>query len=79
MIPSVSRAKSPLIVLIFPNDLPPTRDPLFRLDVLERRERRRFRRQLAMALTFGAVSAARNLVSQVLARVTQTFSRPFGA
>ena len=39
--------------------------------------RRRFRRQLAVALTFGAVSALRSLVSPLLARVTQTVSRAF--
>jgi hypothetical protein len=67
------------LVELLRGDLPPARDPLFRLDVLERCERRRFRRQLVMALTIGPVSAARNFVSQVLARVTQTFSGPFGA
>ena len=39
------------LVELLRGDLPPARDPLFRLDVLARRERRRFRRQLAVALT----------------------------
>jgi hypothetical protein len=58
-------------------DLPSARDPLFRLDVLARRERRRFRHQLVAALTFGAVSALRSLVPPLLARLTQTVSRAF--
>jgi hypothetical protein len=58
-------------------DLPPVRDALFRLDVLARCERQRFRRQLAMALTVGAVSALRRLVSPLVALVTQTVSRAF--
>jgi hypothetical protein len=65
------------LVELLRSDLPPARDPLFRLDTLVRLERRRFRRQLAVALTFGAVSALRNLVSPLLARVTQTVSRAF--
>lgn len=57
--------------------LPPAHDPLFRIEVLARLERRRFRRQFAMALTFGAVSALRRLVSPLVARVTQAASRAF--
>ena len=45
--------------------------------VLARLERRRFRRQLAVALTFGALSALRGLVSPLLGRVTRTLSRAF--
>ena len=66
------------LVELLRGDLPPARDPLFRLDVLARRERRRFRRQLAVALTVGAVSALRSLVSPLVGRVTQTLSRAFG-
>jgi hypothetical protein len=58
-------------------DLTPARDPLFRIDVLARLERRRFRRQLAVVLTIGAVSTLRSLVSPMLARVAQTVSRAF--
>ena len=65
------------LVQLLRGDLPPVHDPLFRLDTLVRLERRRFRRQVAVALTFGAVSALRNLVSPLLARVTQTVSRAF--
>jgi hypothetical protein len=65
------------LVQLLRGDLPPARDPLFRIDVLARLERRRFRRQLAVALSFGAVSGLRNLVSPLLARVTQTVSRAF--
>ena len=65
------------LVELLRGDLPPARDPLFRIDTLARLERRRFRRQLAVALTFGAVSALRNLVSPLLARVTETVSRGF--
>jgi len=65
------------LVELLRGDLPPERDPLFRIDVLARRERRRFRRQLAVALTFGALSGLRNLVSPLLTRVTQTLSRAF--
>jgi len=65
------------LVQLLRGDLPPARDPLFRIDILARLERRRFRRQLARALTLGAVSALRNLVSPLLARVTQTVSRAF--
>ena len=57
--------------------LPPDRDPLFRVDVLARRERQRFRRELAAVLTIGAVSAVRGLVLRRLARVTQALSRVF--
>jgi hypothetical protein len=38
-------------------DTPPGRDPLFRIEVLQRRERARFRRQLLLAIL------APNLVS----------------
>jgi hypothetical protein len=65
------------LVELLRGDLPPARDPLFRLDVLARRERQRFRRQLAMALTVGALSALRRLVSPLVALVTQTVSRAF--
>ena len=65
------------LVQLLRGDLPPDRDPLFRIDVLARRERQRFRRELAAVLTFGAVSAVRDLVSRRLARVTQTVSRVF--
>ena len=65
------------LVRLLRADLPPTRDPLFRIDVLARRERRQFRRQLAVALMFGPASAVHNLVSSLLARVSQTVSRAF--
>jgi len=56
--------------------LPPSRDPLFRLAVLERRERQRFRRQLAANLTVGAVAALRGLWTPV-ARIMDSVSRTF--
>jgi hypothetical protein len=65
------------LVQLLRADLPPARDPLFRLDVLARRERERFRRQLLVALTFGAVSDLRNLISPLFARVTQAIARSF--
>jgi hypothetical protein len=65
------------LVQLLRGDLPPARDPLFRIDVLARCERQRFRRQLAIALTVGAASALRSLVSPLFARVTQTVSRAF--
>jgi hypothetical protein len=65
------------LVQLLRGDLPPARDPLFRLDILARCERRRFRRQLAVALTSGAASALRRLVSPLLAGVTNTASRAF--
>ena len=61
------------LVQLLRGDLPPARDPLFRIDVLARLERRRFRRQLAVALTFEAVSALRGLVSPLLDRVLQVW------
>jgi hypothetical protein len=36
------------------HDAPPPRDPLFRIQLLERRERQRFRRQTQQALAAGA-------------------------
>lgn len=65
------------LVQLLRADLPPARDPLFRLDVLARRERQRFRRQLLVALTFGAVSDLRNLVSPLFGRVSQAIARSF--
>ena len=65
------------LVELLRGDLPPARDPLFRIELLARLERRRFRRQLAVALTFGALSALRGLVSPLLGRVTRTLSRAF--
>lgn len=65
------------LVQLLRGDLPPSRDPLFRIEVLARLERERFRRQLALALTVGAVSGLRNLVSPLVARLTQTLSRAF--
>jgi heme A synthase len=38
-------------------DAPPPRDPVFRLQVLERRERQRFRRRALHALAVGAGAA----------------------
>ena len=38
-------------------DLPPKRDPLFRLAVLARRERRELQRRIATAAAFGAATA----------------------
>ena len=64
------------LVRLLRGDLPPARDPLFRIKVLERRERQRFRRELALALTVGPI-AVRNVVTALLARVTQTLSRAF--
>ena len=66
------------LVQLLRGELPPARDPLFRIEVLARLERRRFRRQLALVLTVGAVSALRSLVSPLVVRVTQTVSRAFG-
>ena len=40
------------------HDAPPPRDPLFRIQLLERRERQRFRRQIQQALAAGATVAA---------------------
>ena len=65
------------LVQLLRADLPPARDPLFRIDVLGRRERQRFRRQLALALTISPIAALRRLVSSLLARVTQSLSRAF--
>jgi hypothetical protein len=59
------------------DDLLPERDPLFRIDVLERLERRRFRRQLALALTFGALSGLRGLMPPFVGRMTHALSRAF--
>jgi hypothetical protein len=39
-------------------DVPPTRDPLFRIAVLARLERRRFQRQVARIVGVGAVVTA---------------------
>ena len=36
------------------HDAPPARDPLFRIQLLERREEQRFRRQIKQALAVGA-------------------------
>ena len=36
------------------HDAPPPRDPLFRIQLLERREEQRFRRQIKQALAVGA-------------------------
>jgi hypothetical protein len=66
------------LVELLSGDLPPARDPLFRIDVLARRERQRFRRQLVLALTVGAVSDLRRLVSPLTGLMTQTVSRAFG-
>ena len=40
------------------HDAPASRDPLFRIQLLERRERQRFRRQIQQALAAGATVAA---------------------
>ena len=58
-------------------ELPPARDPLFRIAVLERRERQRFWRQLAASLTVDAVSALRSLVWTPVARIMHGVSRTF--
>jgi hypothetical protein len=58
-------------------DLPPTPDPLFRIAVLERRERQRFWRQLGASLTVDAVAGLRSLVSTPLARIVHRVSRTF--
>ena len=42
------------ITTVLQHDAPAARDPRFRLQVLERRERQRFRRRGVHALTFGA-------------------------
>ena len=57
--------------------LPPASDPLFRIAVLQRRERRRFWRQLAANLTADAVSGLRSLVWTPVARIVYTVSRTF--
>jgi hypothetical protein len=64
-----------MLVQLLRANLPPARDPLFRIDVLERLERRRFRRQLVLTLTVGPIVTVRSLVSSLLARLTQTISR----
>jgi len=65
------------LVQLLRADLPPTRDPLFRIDVLKRRERQRFRRELVVVLTLSPVAALRSVASSLLARVTRTLSRAF--
>ena len=63
------------LVQLLRDDLPPARDPLFRIDVLARLERRRFRQRLRTVLTSGMVSGLGSLVSPLLARVARTVSR----
>ena len=58
-------------------DLPPARDPLFRIAVLERRERQRFRRQLVTTLTVGVFAALRGVVWNRVVRITSSVSRTF--
>ena len=65
------------LVQLLRADLPPARDPVFRIDVLKRRERQRFRRQLVLVLTVGPVSAVRNAMSSLLSRANQVLSRAF--
>jgi hypothetical protein len=65
------------LVRLLRDDLPPARDPLFRIKVLERRERRRFRRELALALTGGPIATVRSVMAPLLARITKTLSRAF--
>ena len=59
-------------------DLVPERDPLFRIAVLQRLERQRFRRQLVAALTIGPVTAANAFVRTWFTRIAQSVSRSFG-
>ena len=65
------------LVEILRGELPPERDPVFRLDVLVRLERQRFRRQLGAAFTSGLVAGLRSLLSPLTVRVTRTVSRAF--
>ena len=58
-------------------ELPPARDPLFRIAVLERRERRRFWRQLAASLRVTPASALRSLVLKPVIRLLDSVSRTF--
>ena len=65
------------LVQLLRADQPPERDPLFRIDVLKRREQQRFRRQLVLVLTVGPVTAVRSAVSSLLNRANQALSRAF--
>ena len=65
------------LVQLLRADLPAARDPLFRIDVLERRERQRFRRQLVLVLNVGPVAAVRSALSFLLVRANQALSRAF--
>jgi hypothetical protein len=58
-------------------ELPSAHDPLFRIAVLERLERQRFRRQLVATLTVGAVAALRDMVRNRVGRITRSVSRTF--
>jgi hypothetical protein len=66
-----------MLATLLRDNLPPERDPLFRLDVLTRCEQRRFRRQLVTAVTSGTVLTARRLLSPLLVLVTRTVARAF--
>ena len=57
--------------------LVPERDPLFRIAVLQRLERQRFRRQLMATLTVGLVQDVVRLVRSPFARVQERLTRSF--
>jgi hypothetical protein len=46
---------------------PATRDPLFRINVLERRERQQFRRRVAVLLASGAIAVAAYVLAATVA------------
>ena len=48
--------ESEMLVKLLRAELPPARDPLFRIAVLVRRERRQFRRQVATIVAVGAMA-----------------------
>ena len=59
-------------------DRVPDRDALFRIAVLQRRERQRFRRELAAALTVGLVTTVAQTLRTPFARIARSLSRSFG-
>jgi hypothetical protein len=77
MTPHGTKDDEARIAELLQDGLPAARDPLFRLDVLARRERERFRRELVVALTRGPLTATYRLVVLLFTRMTQTLSRVF--
>jgi hypothetical protein len=66
-----------MLATLLRDNLPPERDPLFRVNVLIRCEQRRFRRQLVTAVTSGPVLTVRGLLSPLLSLITRTVARAF--